>query len=158
MSTTTPTDRNGAEIVNIHTARRVKLIERAAEIGDWVTHQRVQYSDAMLRADIEAGGYGIRTHPRVAEPLLRLDTVERRVRAVNEAHTLGNVVGGVPSANIRSAVDSLLALIARGAENEELYGERFARVAREQEADLRASSGDSAAIYYPTFPRQRSGR
>lgn len=108
-----------------------------------------KYDTDMLEADIEAGGYGILTHPRTARELLRLDTPARRRRAADEAHTLGNLLGGVPSTRTAQAVTALLSNIENGREEAELSGERTAREYREREAELRQASGNPTAIYYP---------
>lgn len=81
--------------------------------------------------------------------LLKLDTPERRRRAVSEAETLGNLVGGTFSGNVWGAVSNLLELIASGKEDGEMYGERTAREYREREQALREATGDPTAIYYP---------
>ena len=126
-------------------ASRVRCAERAVEIAT----EPEPYSDEALDADEKDGMPG----PRHAAKYLRtLDTVERRKRAVSEAWTLGNVRGGIFSSNVYSAVSELLRNIEAGNESAELYGERFARVAREREAELRATTGNPNAIYYPAFP------
>lgn len=90
-----------------------------------------------LEADVAAGGYGVRTHPRQARELLRLGTVAHRIRADREAWTLGNLRGGRPSDNVNAAVNDLLRMIEQGREADEMYGERVAREQREREAELR---------------------
>lgn len=119
----------------------------AAKAGDWDRYHAIMYGDAMLQADVAEGRYGVHTHPAQARELLRLDTVERRRRAAAEAHTLGNLMGGVPSGNFHNAVNDLLRRIERGEESQELYGERTAREYREREAELRKVT--PGAIYYP---------
>jgi hypothetical protein len=82
--------------------------------------------------------------------LLLLDTPERRWRAEGEAHTLLNLgVAGRYSHGVHLAANALLHLIAAGREDDELYGERTARIYREREAELRRTTGNPAAIYYP---------
>lgn len=115
-------------------------------------HSAVKFSTEMLQADIEEGGYGIMTHPRQAEQLLRLDTVERRVRAEGEAHTRGNLQGGLHSQNLHRSVNELLVQIQAGTEGHEMYAERVARQAREREAELRKTH--PGAIYYPPEMRK----
>lgn len=106
-----------------------------------------RYSTESLQADIDHGGYGITTHPRQARELLKLDTPERRQRAMSEAQTRQNIRGGVLSSCLFAAVADLLANIAADEEARELYGERVARTAREREAELRKTQ--PGAIYTP---------
>ncbi len=86
------------------------------------------YTDAQLTADENGTGRGPQ---RAAQYLRKLDTPERRDRAVSEAHTLVNLMGGIYSHKVSEAVDSLLRMIANGNESDEMYGERSARMARE---------------------------
>lgn len=108
-----------------------------------------RYTTEALKADVAAGGYGIQMHPAQAQELLRLDTVERRQRAVAEAHTLQNLMGGIMSGNLFNAVRDLQRNIDAGHEEQELYGERTAREYREREKALREARNNPAAIYYP---------
>ena len=114
----------------------------------------LKYTTEMLEADVEHGDLGILTHPSQAAELLKLDTVELRKRAMGEAQTLTNIMGGVLSGALYNAVNSIKHNIANGTPDAELYGERFAREAREKEAELRRATGDSSAIYYPRGLRQ----
>lgn len=116
-------------------------------------YSAVKFSTEMLEADVLVGGTGIMTHSRQAAELLRLDTVERRNRADGEAYTLGNLQGGIHSANLSRAVSALLALIAKDAEAEEMYAERVAREQREREADLRQVV--PGAVYHHPAMRTR---
>lgn len=109
----------------------------------------LKYTTPMLEADVEEGGYGLQTHPRQARELLKLDTEAHRRRAYEEATTLQNLMGGNLSSQLCSSVQALQRLIAQGTEDEELYGERTARVYREREQELRRLSNNPAAIYYP---------
>lgn len=85
-----------------------------------------------------------------ARYLRKLDTVERRKRAVNEAHTLLNIIPGmIYSGAVSNAVSALLRAIEIGLEGERLYGENFAHVARERERELRQVTGNPNAIYNP---------
>lgn len=89
-----------------------------------------------------------------ADWLQKLDTVARRQRAVDEAHTIMNVVPGIRySSAVGDAVRTILRQIENGAEDTELYGAKFAREAREQEADLRRITGNPAAIHVPHLLR-----
>ena len=117
------------------------------------THSFVKFSTEMLEADVEEGGYGVMTHPRQAQELLRLDTVERRQRADGEAHTLGNLQGGTHSQNLNRAVTLLLDFIANGKEHTEMPSARTARLAREAEQAARAagmSHEQAVAVSYQT--------
>lgn len=108
-----------------------------------------RYTDAWLDEVAVSGMPG----ERHSAPYLRkLDTKEQRERAVAEAHTLSNIRGGIHSSNVYSAVSEMLRNIAAGNESKELYGERFAREAREAEKALRERTGNPNAIYYPAFP------
>lgn len=115
-------------------------------------YSEVKFSTEMLEADVLAGGTGVMTHPRQAEPLLRLDTVARRRRAEAEAHTLGNLQGGTHGQNVSRAVSALLSMIEKGTEDEEMWAERVARQAREREAEMRKTH--PGAIYYPPEMRK----
>lgn len=126
-------------------ASRVRCAERAVEIAA----EPEPYSDEALDADEKDGLPGSR---HAAKYLRTLDTPARRKRAVSEAWTLGNIIGGIYSNNVAKAVSELSRNIANGNESAELYGEKFARVAREREAELRATTGNPNAIYYPAFP------
>lgn len=114
----------------------------------------VKMSDAMLKADVEKGGTGVCTHSRQAEELLKLDTEARRWRAMDEAHTRQNLLGGVLSQALWSARSELMANIAKGEEDKELYGERTAREYRESEQRLREATGNPNAIFIPAAMRR----
>jgi hypothetical protein len=88
------------------------------------------YTDEYLRQAQVDGSPGERNS---APYLLELDTVERRMRAVSEAHTLSNLLGFRHSQAVREAVNNLQDLIEAGREDQELYGERTAREYREAE-------------------------
>jgi hypothetical protein len=106
-----------------------------------------RYTDAWLDL-AETGRFG-RGDQNAARYLRKLDTVERRQRAVFEAHTLGNVVGGRFSGNVHNAVTELLRNIESGTEDQPLYGEKFAHDAREAEKELRRVTGNPNAIHNP---------
>lgn len=110
----------------------------------------MEYTDAELQASIAEGGYGIKAgiHPAQAKELIKVPFEYRR-RVIAEAHTLCNVVGGIMSGAIYSARTELQRNIDAGEPERELYGENFARVAREREAELRRISGNPNAIYDP---------
>lgn len=108
----------------------------------------MEYTDEELQASIDAGGYGIGIHPRQARELIQVPFEYRR-RVVAEAHTLVNVVGGIMSGALYSARQELQRNIDAGAPERELYGENFARIAREREAELRRITGNPNAIYNP---------
>lgn len=74
---------------------------------------------------------------------------EYRDRVWAEAHTLCNIRGGIMSGNLYYARQELQRNIDAGEPERELYGENFARVAREREAELRRITGNPAAIYDP---------
>lgn len=119
----------------------------AQAVKDYDLYRAIELSDTMLTASLTAKHYS--THPAQAHELLQVDTVARRGRVLDEAHTLGNLIGGVLSGNLCSARQSLARLIAEGRETDEMYGERTAREYREREAELRAATGNPAAIYVP---------
>lgn len=96
-----------------------------------------RYTTERLLADQENGCPGDRN---AAPYLLKLDTPERRLRAVQEAHTLTNLIGYRYSEAVYNASSSLLKLIAEGKEDEELYGEKTARRYRETEAEYRKAT------------------
>ena len=110
----------------------------------------MEYTDAELQASIDEGGYGIGAgiHPAQARELIQVP-FEYRKRVVAEAHTLCNVRGGIMSGNLYYARAELQRNIDAGEPERELYGENFARVAREREAELRRITGNPAAIYNP---------
>ena len=123
--------------------------EYAAELAAEKAGNPERYSDAWLTlAEADHFGRGDRNSARY---LRTLDTIERRKRAVSEAWTLGNIIGGIYSNNVANAVSELSRNILNGNESAELYGEKFARVAREREAELRQVTGNPNAIYYPQF-------
>lgn len=110
-----------------------------------------RYSDEWL-TEAENGPFA---GDRNSAPYLReLDTVERRKRAVSEAHTLSNISGGRYSYNVSRAVSEILAAIRKGTEGEMLYGEKFAHDAREAEKALRERTGNPNAIHYPAGLRK----
>lgn len=149
-----------ADRVNLANMQALKADARTIEqIGERTTRivvdedksaalYALRFTDDMLRADVTEGGYGVLTHSRQAAVLLRLPEQYRR-RADAEAHTLSNLIGGIHSGNLSNAANAILANIAAGNPDAELYGERTAREYREREADLRKASGNPAAIYYP---------
>lgn len=108
------------------------------------------FTDTALEADIAAGGYGRPggIHPRQAKELIEVPA-EHRERVYWEAGTLGNIRGGVLSGNIFYARTELMRNLEAGEPERELYGERFAREARERETELRKITGDPGAIYNP---------
>lgn len=108
----------------------------------------MNYTDAELQASIDAGGYGVGIHPAQARELIQVP-FEYRARVVAEARTLCGVVGGIMSGAIYNARMELQRNIDAGEPERELYGENFARVAREREAELRRITGNPAAIYNP---------
>lgn len=108
----------------------------------------MEYTDAELQASIDAGGYGVGIHPAQARELIQVPFEYRR-RLVAEAQTLVNVVGGIMSGALYNARAELQRNIDAGEPERELYGENFARVAREREAELRRITGNPAAIYNP---------
>lgn len=84
-----------------------------------------------------------------ARHLLRLDTPARRARASREGYTLGNLrPGGRPSDDTGQAVDALLRMIAAGVEDEEMTGERTARIYREKDNARRDAERESAIAYW----------
>jgi hypothetical protein len=106
-----------------------------------------RYSDDWLTLQEMHGMPG----PRKAAPYLRkLDTVERRQRAVSEAYTLCNIRRTIFSHAVADAVSNMLRNIADGNESAELYGEKFARQARETEKFYREQTGNPNLIYYPS--------
>lgn len=116
-------------------------------------HSAVKFSTEMLEADVEEGGYGVLTHPRQATELLRLNTVAHRQRAEAEAHTRGNLQGGLHSGNLRWAVNDLLDMIAKNHEGMEMWAESAARRHRESENALRVATGQRVILYPPEMRR-----
>lgn len=110
-----------------------------------------RYTDAWLD-EVERNGM---PGERNSAPYLReLDTVERRKRAVSEAHTLSNITGGRHSYNVSRAVSEIKKAIRLGTEGDMLYGEKFAHDARVAEKALRERTGNPNAIHYPAGLRQ----
>jgi gamma-glutamyl-gamma-aminobutyrate hydrolase PuuD len=70
--------------------------------------------------------------------LAQLDTPERRLRAIQEAHTLTNLIGMIHSQAVYHAVSNLKKLIENGNEDKPLYGEATAKKFREAEAERKA--------------------
>ena len=134
------------------TATLREAMRVAQQNGDYDLYDAIQLSDTMLTASLTAKHYS--THPAQAHELLQVDTVARRRRVLAEAHTLSNLIGGVLSGCLCNARQSLARLITEGREADEMYGERTAREYREREADLRAVTGNPAAIYYPPQMRR----
>jgi hypothetical protein len=92
----------------------------------------VKYSTANLEAT--KGSADASPGDRNAAPyLLKLDTVERRLRAVGEAHTLMNLLGFRYSEAVYNAVSDLSKNIAAGQEDKALYGEAIAKRYRDEE-------------------------
>ena len=108
------------------------------------------YTDEAIQAKIDgdkdSGAPFV--HANSLRELLKVP-VEYRARVLAEAYTLNNVVGGILSGNVYAARAELQRNIDAGEPERELYGENFARVAREREAELRRITGDPAAIYNP---------
>lgn len=91
-----------------------------------------RYTTERLNEDLKSGWPGDRNS---APYLLKLDTPERRLRAVQEAHTLSNLVGYRHSEAVHAAVSELQKNIANNDEDKALYGEATARKYREAEAE-----------------------
>lgn len=108
------------------------------------------FTDTALEADIAAGGYGRPggIHPRQAAELIKAPE-EYRQRIYNEAGTLTNVLGGVLSGTIYDARVELMRNLEAGEPERELYGERYAREAREREEEIRQALWNAGA-HYPT--------
>jgi hypothetical protein len=146
---------------NLKAMKRVQAaLNRVDETGFMIPWPRgvytaLKFSTEMLEADVENGDLGVMTHPRQAAELLRLDTVERRVRADAEAHTRGNLQGGTHAQNLRSAVTMLLSLIEAGRENEEMPSARTARFAREAEQAARARGMSHEAAVQVSYQTAR---
>lgn len=99
-----------------------------------------RYTNEALEADLKSTGM-INNGARNSAPyLLKLDTPERRLRAVQEAHTLSNLIGYRYSEAVYAAVKDLQNKIANGQEDQPLYGEATARRYREQEEELRKAT------------------
>lgn len=133
--------------LDLFNASRVEAHKPVSEAQAREARQAHRYSDAWLD-EAEAGQYG-RGDQNAAPYLRQLATQVQRRRAVAEAWTLNNVVGGRFSSNVYAAVREMLRNIEAGNESKELYGEHFARVAREREADLRRTTGNPNAIHNP---------
>lgn len=97
-----------------------------------------RYTDENLNVDLNSNWPGDRN---AAPYLLKLDTPERRLRAVQEAHTLSNLLGFRYSEAVYNAVKELQKNIANGEEDKELYGERTARKYRQAEQERRLHFG-----------------
>lgn len=69
--------------------------------------------------------------------LAQLDTPERRLRAIQEAHTLTNLIGMIHSQAVYNAVTELQKNIANNEEEKPLYGEATAKKYRDAEAERR---------------------
>jgi len=93
-----------------------------------------RYTTENLNVDLKSNWPGDRN---AAPYLLKLDTPERRLRAVGEAHTLTNLLGFRYSEAVYNAVKELQKNIANGEEDKELYGQGMARRYREREAARR---------------------
>jgi hypothetical protein len=91
-----------------------------------------RYTNENLIVDLKSGCPGDKN---AAPYLLELDTPERRLRAVSEAHTLSNLLGFRYSEAVYNAVRELKNNIANGEEDKELYGQATARKYREAEAE-----------------------
>lgn len=108
------------------------------------------YTDEALQASIDgdrnSGAPFI--HANSLRELLKAPEMYR-ARILAEAYTLNNVLGGILSGNVYAARRELQRNNDAGEPERELYGENFARVAREREAELRRITGNSAAIYNP---------
>jgi hypothetical protein len=70
--------------------------------------------------------------------LAQLDTPERRLRAVQEAHTRTNLIGLLYSQAVYDAVKDLKKNIEANEEEKPLYGEAMAKKYREAEAERKA--------------------
>jgi hypothetical protein len=93
-----------------------------------------RYTDENLAVDLKSGSPGDKN---AAPYLLKLDTPEQRLRAVQEAHTLSNLLGFRYSEAVYNAVKDLQKNIANGEEDKELYGQATARKYREAEEERR---------------------
>ncbi len=82
-------------------------------------------ADAALDPLVDVGRWW--TYPNVARQLLALDTVERRVRAVEEAHIRVSLMGGTCGMALLNVVPQLLCMIAEGHENGQMWGEETTR-------------------------------
>ena len=91
-----------------------------------------RYTTERLNEDLKNGCPGDRNS---APYLLKLDTPERRLRAVQEAHTLSNLVGYRHSEAVYAAVTELQRNISNNKEDQPLYGEATARKYREAEEE-----------------------
>lgn len=125
----------------------------AQRVDDYPAWRAIKFSDDLLTADVEAGGYGISTHPRQAAQLLRLPNVEMRVKADREANTRSNLRGGRLSDSLADAVSDLLVMIQKGEEDGEMWAGGVARRHREEEARLREMTGRQV-ITYPSEMRR----
>lgn len=97
-----------------------------------------RYTTERLNEDLVSGWPGDRNS---APYLLKLDTPARRVRAVQEAYTLSNLVGYRHSEAVHAAVSELLRNIANNEEDKALYGEATARKYREAEEERKRIFG-----------------
>lgn len=96
-----------------------------------------RYTTERLNEDLKSGWPGDRNS---APYLLKLDTPARRLRAVQEAHTLSNLIGYRHSEAVYAAVNELQRNIANNDEDKALYGEATARKHRETEEEYRKAT------------------
>lgn len=114
------------------------------------------YTDEALAADMAQDMD--RGRRNSAPYLLKLDTPERRLRAVWEGRTLTNILGGIGSANTADAVFALLGNIARGEEEKELYGEEFARKELEHQRARREQREAHDRIAFENYQRRMANQ
>lgn len=100
------------------------------------------YTDAGLDAATGPGP------TRAAVHLRKLDTAARRLRAVQNAHTTMNLIGGTYSHRVQESVEILLRMIADGKEGEETYSERTARQYMERERAYQEVTRKALAAQY----------
>lgn len=123
-------------------ARRAEMAAERAEqearretaAAEYREQRAFHLSDEGLQASIDAGGYGAPGgfHPRQANVLLTVPA-EYRDRVYWEAGTRQNLMGGILSDQMHYAAQDMNRLIAAGAPDVEMYGERTAREHRERE-------------------------
>ena len=99
-----------------------------------------KYSTAHLEAIVSGAVKSFPGDYNSAPYLLKLDTVERRLRAVGEAHTLCNLLSFRYSQAVADAVSALLDNIAAGQEEKLMYGEATAKRYRDSEAERRKAT------------------
>ena len=126
--------------------REAQTARREAEAAEYRAKRTRGLSDEGLAESIAAGDLGTSgsVHPRQARVLLTLPTVAHRERALAEAGTRQNLMGGRFSDVLHYVALDLNRMIAAGTEDDEMYGAGVARKAREADRAARDARMDAA--------------